>query len=615
MSKLGRFFLSFFIVILSGSLIGVGIWSIKYAKADPDINQEQTNNNQPSDNEDLLADLLAQIAESNALLEAKTTAYNELKATTDAEIATLNEQISAKDAEIATANAELTQTVTDLATAQASVLTLTQQKLDLENQLATETENKAELQAQLDAVNTELETMQNNVTILTAQVETLMAEKTQLETDKQTLTNEKANLQQELEDAESEVVILNARIVELENALNGDGTGREELLELLSCGTICSVTLSNGNLLCSNYNASNLTGIYLIKATDFSVTKVYDSGASWTYFLELSNGNVLLGNMNQGLVFYDAETCSVESIVSNDSAWRYFHELPNGKVLVSRDANYGTYLGLWLFDTDTKSLSQVSSLAGKWSKFLSVNNDYVLISGTVSSMGNLLYNVQSNVVDELTFTNGYYWTSVITQFSDGSSLICGDGSAGKGILYFDSSISEFKEIYSIGYNWNISSTLPNNNVLIVSSSSNGVLLFDFETKSISCLNSSIKARYISSLSNGDALISGYQLGVYYYNSSDNTLSQLYTISSDWSYCYELKNGNALISNQNVSSSPYYIGILLYDSENTTITKIYDSGNSWDTYVEDDNGVTISSSIKPDQGLLYYSYETGEITKL
>ena len=125
MSKLGRFFLSLFIVILAGSLVGVGIWSFNYAKADPDINQEQTNNNQTSDNEDLLAELQAQIAESNALLEAKTTAYNELKATTDAEIATLNEQISAKDAEIATANAELTQTATDLATAQQTVETLT----------------------------------------------------------------------------------------------------------------------------------------------------------------------------------------------------------------------------------------------------------------------------------------------------------------------------------------------------------------------------------------------------------------------------------------------------------------------------------------------------------
>ena len=291
--------------------------------------------------------------------------------------------------------AELETAETDLATAQANVATLTQQKADLENQLATEISNKEAVQAELNSVNaqletanadlaaaqsaietknaeletlqsnydakvTELETAQTEVASLTAQVETLTAEKAQLETDKQTLANEKADLQQQLEEAEAEVVILNARIVELENALNGD-PNRELLVEVFA-GTECySIKTKNNDLLVTT-NSADHEGIYKISTIDYSVKYLYSKGYCWTTRYEFKNGNILFsggaGSANC-VVLYDIATDTIKEVSPgfNSYSYDYFYELDNGDAYLSRNST----VGIFYFSETSCSISKIDA--------------------------------------------------------------------------------------------------------------------------------------------------------------------------------------------------------------------------------------------------------------
>ena len=282
-----------------------------------------------------LAKVQAQLTESQTLLQAKTTAYNQLKETTDAEIANLNEQITAKETAIKEANAELEQVTGNLTIAQETVATLTAEKENLESQLETETANKEAVQAQLNTVNAQLETAQETVATLTAQVEGLLAEKTQLITDKNYLQSSIDNLQNQLEDAEAEVVILNARIVELENALNEADPDRLHLLSILeTCSIKCK--LNDGSFLVGLGNSGN--GIFYIDRTTYGITQL-DSEHAYNAFKVLSNGNVLLGytsNYKTGLRMFDSSTKSItlliENYVAKESTLKEITELNDGSL-------------------------------------------------------------------------------------------------------------------------------------------------------------------------------------------------------------------------------------------------------------------------------------------
>lgn len=376
-----------------------------------------------------------------------------------------------------------------------------------------------------------------------------------------------------ISELQSQIATLKVEIQTLQAQLEKD-PDKTYIDDVLSGDTFYTFKSLNGEIFLST-DASTKSGIYVVNE-DFSVTKVYDKSYSFEYFNELSNGNILISNTvnnSTGLLLYNYETKEVTQIYNKGYNYQYFCELSNGDALISSlTSNYGVLL----YKASTNEVTQIGSQ--RLSNFKELKNGNVLMSSL----------------------NG--------------------GSPGTGLYMLDTTTNKISQIYETG-NWSYYTESTNGNVLISSGSSvtgnNGILLYNITTNEVSQIYTGGYAwgelGYAFSLDNGDILLSNQQAtknsGLLLYNAETNQITKIFD-NEGWQFYYKLKTGNVLITNNHKvwNKKP-----LLYDASTKTVKELGASGLYLDTFVEDENGVTISST-KSDSKL-YYSYETGECTKI
>ena len=173
-------------------------------------------------------------------------------------------------------------------------------------------------------------------------------------------------------------------------------------------GLYVNKRLKNGNILFY----SNSAGVFQFNITDKSFFKITDKSLNSS--LELSSGNILLGNSSQatkGLYYYNFET--EEFICLIEDGWQHYnysYEIANNFVFIN-STNEETE-GFYLFDETTKSCEKVYNEGKWWKAYYYLENKGFFFSSytdaTGYKSGSYFYNMISGEVESL-YDSGYRW--------------------------------------------------------------------------------------------------------------------------------------------------------------------------------------------------------------
>lgn len=277
-----------------------------------------------------------------------------------------------------------------------------------------------------------------------------------------------------------------------------------------------------------------------------------------------------------------------------------------------------------------------------------VSENIILLSGDVSGIGVWEYDLRTNACVQL-------WKSLLNyQYFQMVGTDCLIGGSSTYLLLYDGTQRTIKSLYG-GYDWRYFFIYGDKVIVSSSQSSNGLLVYNGNTKTAERVISSfggiltisqLQDRLIIGSTGGygvwvydltlntatqvlTANNSGYvkhfltnQLcfishnsstayaGIWVYNYTTNSATKLYTAGVQWQYGFALDNGDCILS----ANGNY--GIVLYSASENTITQIYSGGGYWSAYcdVGEDlliGGVNGSNS----KGLLNYNKQTKAVSIL
>ena len=290
-----------------------------------------------------------------------------------------------------------------------------------------------------------------------------------------------------------------------------------------------------------------------------------DSLVNYKSFISLSNGNMLM-TTNSG-VYIVYKDYSIKMLTSGN--WSTY----NTKFIEINDkcvfVNAGiSFKGVYVYDMKNDTLEMVYD-TGYWYEIYKADSNYLIIT-TLNNQDykTLVLNIETKEIKEFTIK-----CSTFILQKKNNDILFRDG---KTLILYNSNTHDLEEIG------------------------------DYETNGGAYIGEALE------LSNGDVIMGmeNGKDGILLFDSDLKTISKIYedTNNGYWEIFYETQNNKVLISTTRGSAN-----ILIYDINSKTIKDSNCSGSNMDTFVEDENGVTISST-KSDSKL-YYSYETGECTKI
>ncbi|MBQ8430593.1 MAG: hypothetical protein IJX26_01445 [Clostridia bacterium] len=295
-------------------------------------------------------------------------------------------------------------------------------------------------------------------------------------------------------------------------------------------GQIFVKVLSSGNLLVSS---SVCTSILFCNAETEEVTQQYFSFSNWTTFKELKNGSCLISctETGSGLLLYNISDNSIVQLSINGYNYTMFVETENKYIAFSNKVDYVLF-----YDMDSGELSSIKS------------------------------GVSGNIIDVALSTAGFIYIYSYHSSSVVYSLFKLDLND-----FSVTRLNQNKEITDVSNASIIFSLTPlsNGNCLVHSGSSNVKLqVYNYQTDTLSSLGwgyNTVTNTY--QLTENKYLISSTSsVGLYLFNSEDNSLTEIMSEGKDYKKIHQYKNGDMLFCG--------YTGVLVYfKAETEEITVI------------------------------------------
>lgn len=169
--------------------------------------------------------------------------------------------------------------------------------------------------------------------------------------------------------------------------------------------------LSNGDYLISgqaHYNNDTECGIYLCQSPFSGVIKKYSNHDLWMYFIELPNGDCLLGSnhSDSGIVIYQQSTKTITQLHDEGMGWCAYHQvLPNGDCLIaSGDSLMSDSAGIMLYDSSNNTITRIFDRGLKWKNFKELPNGKWLITSEDTTLPALIYDQFTHEIIAYSYT-------------------------------------------------------------------------------------------------------------------------------------------------------------------------------------------------------------------
>ena len=352
------------------------------------------------------------------------------------------------------------------------------------------------------------------------------------------------------------------------------------------------------NCLISSETYSN-AGVLLYNSQTENIVQIYNSGKNWRYFHLLNNDCIISSyDSNTGMLLYDGESKTVSQKYSEGTSYQYSQIISNNKMLIANNLD-----AMYLYDAETKTITQ--KYVGTSTKntgrkiFQLINNDYLIGTngqGTYDQ-GVLLYNSENDTVTKI-YEDGERWEYF--QEVDNKCLIGCWNSSNAGLLLYDAETKTIQQIYNTG--WFDSFFLVNNDCLMCQGNTNTLWLYNGVTGTIQQLYTTSISSINYALVTGGALIA-HSNGVLLYDIETKTINSLYSAGLQRSILLNIKN-DYLIS---AYSPNLFTGILLFNDINKTISQLSNLGGTYSEAIEDGNIYRILSTNTNEQYNSYVLY--------
>ena len=290
------------------------------------------------------------------------------------------------------------------------------------------------------------------------------------------------------------------------------------------------IPLSNGNVLMTHSN-SNYPGIYLFSSTDYSVSVVNETYASYSSYFQISDYTFLTSsNNNTGLLIYDTNNSTLEQLLTTGYSYSIYHKINDNEVLICGSSS------THLFEASTKSLTQIANytmlgyakcdLGDQNLALLNANGFLFIYDHTLKTISDTKLRYYAYIQNE------YEKSLVANILSNGDVLISTNKDNVSGILlYKDKTISN---VYSnASYKWTIVHELENGDVLICTSNSDSptetILLYDSANLTFTTLSSDVDLVHMDKIEiseNGVILSSTKNGHSAFYDYSEKTITKI-----------------------------------------------------------------------------------------
>ena len=247
-------------------------------------------------------------------------------------------------------------------------------------------------------------------------------------------------------------------------------------------------------------------------------------------------------------------------------------------------------------------------------------NGNILLTGSKTVY---IYDFINNTLTCIYTASTYITYNTFLETSNGFVILTGGVSSASGsTLLLDTSNNEIVPVYSSA-KYDVFLELSNGNVLAVNSDRNlqvyGVLHVNTTEKSASIIDGTEDNYGLILLGEFDGKVfisdAGVGLTHFYVYNVESGLLDTYTGNSKIGLVVQIDNDNFLLV-----GNGYQGDICHFNISTGTITLLYDASymEYWSSFTRDNNGITLiydAASGSTAQQNLYYSYETGEITKV
>lgn len=258
---------------------------------------------------------------------------------------------------------------------------------------------------------------------------------------------------------------------------DGNGTGilsysltDETLTQIYSEGAKFSVSQQVGDKLL----IANTTTLLAYNSNDNTIQKLIETTYALTKFQPIGENCLVGGTTNTGNIFlYEKSTDTLKIVL--EAFPLTFSFARGNNVLISSGSS--SKLGIWLYNSETESMTQPYTTMYGWCYFHALSNGDCLISGTVSNSGLLLYKASDNTITQL-YTSNRGWIYG-QEIQNGDCLIGAGSDNNNGILRYKASDSTVKK-FSSGYEFSHFQRIGNN-WLITSDTHGGISLYNPET--------------------------------------------------------------------------------------------------------------------------------------
>lgn len=305
-------------------------------------------------------------------------------------------------------------------------------------------------------------------------------------------------------------------------------------------------------LISSNQANFGSNGIYLYQNSTKTFKQVYYSGFNWVNFAKVGN-NVVIGagyqtttNAGKGILLYDGITKTISTLLTTGQEFNYMLTYKN-YVLIS--SNNSSFSGIYLYDDTDRSLTNLPVGNYKWDMIVKELGDKLLIGGTSSSSSGIVGVDLINKTGTKLYSQRYVWDKVV-DLDNGDCLIASTREYRNGILYYNNTDFTITQLYTDGRWHNFHKT--KDGYIITSNGDNssfeaGVLYFDNIEKTIRALITYyLNWKLIANVGENCLVCTTSVVGVYLFNNSDKTFTQIYKYGYYNQYKYE--NDIVVLSN-------------------------------------------------------------------
>ena len=188
-------------------------------------------------------------------------------------------------------------------------------------------------------------------------------------------------------------------------------------------------------------SSTEVAGLYVYNIEDNSVSKLLEDGKGYSYF-KLEDGNALVAsNVMTSIIYkFNVEDNSLTELYSSGRYCSRYIQLSNGNVLIGSSYNDYSKSSWLLYNSQGNSVTPLDSICYNAKYTVFSNGDILFCASSSGTAGIYLFSLESNTFINI-YTTGYNW-KYVQELANGDCLI--GGAASGGLLYYDSTTCKIR---------------------------------------------------------------------------------------------------------------------------------------------------------------------------